>query len=267
MTLLEQMTRERVVSAAAGAAVTLVLGVLVFASFMYVPSATAAPAVGAVPTLDARALPFARGIARVRDEAPVDLAATLAGTALAELDVLVVGLPVVTPEPTPEPTAEPTPAPTPAPTPRPAPRPTVARTPRPAPVVTTTTAEAEQRMLVLMNASRAAGGLVPLTLDARASVTARAHSQAEAEVRYVYHDGPDGTAKSRNVPACGTGWYGENTGKIWNGLVDVLHIEFMNEPWEPINHRTNIMDPAFRRVGIGAVDGPDALYMTMVFCR
>ena len=86
-------------------------------------------------------------------------------------------------------------------------------------------------------------------------------------MRYVYHDGPDGTAKSRNVPACGTGWYGENTGKVWNGLVDVLHIEFMNEPWEPINHRTNIMDPAFRRVGIGAVDGPDALYMTMVFCR
>jgi uncharacterized protein YkwD len=41
----------------------------------------------------------------------------------------------------------------------------------------------------------------------------------------------------------------------------------MNEPWTPINHRTNIMDPSFRRVGIGAVQGPDALYMTMVFCR
>jgi hypothetical protein len=27
------------------------------------------------------------------------------------------------------------------------------------------------------------------------------------------------------------------------------------------------MDPAFRRVGVGAVMGPDAMYMTMVFCR
>jgi len=104
-------------------------------------------------------------------------------------------------------------------------------------------------------------------IDSRAAVAARAHSAAEAQVRYVYHDGPDGTAHSRDLPACGTAWYGENTGKIWNGNIDALHIEFMAEPWEPINHRTNIMNPAFRRVGIGAVSGPDALYMTMVFCR
>jgi uncharacterized protein YkwD len=122
-------------------------------------------------------------------------------------------------------------------------------------------------MLVLINASRLQGGLVPLVPDVTVAAAARAHSAVESEVGYVYHDGPDGTAKSRDVPACGTGWYGENTGKIWQGNVDRLHIEFMNEPWEPINHRTNIMDPSFRRVGIGAVQGRDALYMTMVFCR
>jgi uncharacterized protein YkwD len=104
-------------------------------------------------------------------------------------------------------------------------------------------------------------------MDPAVANVARAHSSAESLVRYVYHDGPDGTAKSRNVPACGNGWYGENTGKIWNNNVDALHIEFMAEPWQPINHRTNIMDPAFRRVGVGAVIGPDAMYMTMVFCR
>jgi uncharacterized protein YkwD len=128
-------------------------------------------------------------------------------------------------------------------------------------------AAAEQRMLVLINASRAEGGLVPLVPDATVARAARAHSEAESQVGYVYHDGPDGSARSRNVPACGTGWYGENTGKIWQGNVDRLHVEFMNEPWVPINHRTNIMDPSFRRVGIGAVLGSDALYMTMVFCR
>jgi uncharacterized protein YkwD len=189
------------------------------------------------------------------------------------------------PEPLPEPTAEPTPEPKPEATPEPEPEATPDPTPRPTPEPTPpppaprpqpglvaaltnpTTLWAEGRMLELMNSTRARAGLVPLTLDIRAGDTARAHSAAEARVRYVYHDGPDGTSASRNVPACGTGWYGENTGKIWNDNVDALHIEFMAEPWEPINHRTNIMDPAFRRVGVGAVMGPDAMYMTMVFCR
>jgi uncharacterized protein YkwD len=169
-----------------------------------------------------------------------------------------------TPEATPEPTPEATPEPTPEPTPRPTPRPVPST---PAPVTNTTVGWAEARMLELMNASRARAGLVPLSMDVAVANTARAHSAAEAEVRYIYHDGPDGTATSRNVPACGTGWYGENTGKIWKNDVDALHFEFMNEPWIPINHRTNIMDPAFRRVGVGAVIGPDAMYITVVFCR
>jgi uncharacterized protein YkwD len=168
--------------------------------------------------------------------------------------------PEETADPEPEATPDPTPVPTPRPTPRPAPR-------APVPVANPATGGAELHMLELINASRARGGLVPLAMDVGVANTARAHSAAEAQVRYVYHDGPDGTAASRNVPACGTGWYGENTGKIWNNNVDALHIEFMNEPWVPINHRTNIMDPAFRRVGIGAVIGQDAMYMTMVFCR
>jgi len=169
------------------------------------------------------------------------------------------------PEPAPAPPiAQPTPDPTPqrtaAPTPRPAPQ---------APAITTSpaTLEAELRMLGLMNLSRVNAGLVPLALDAGVSDAARKHSAVEAQYRYVYHDGPDGTAKSRYVPACGTGWYGENTGKVWGGGVDVLHREFMAEPWEPINHRTNIMDPNFRRAGIGAVQGPDAIYITVAFCR
>lgn len=118
-----------------------------------------------------------------------------------------------------------------------------------------------------MNASRAQGGLAAYSLDAGVSQVARAHSAAEAAVGYVYHDGPDGTALSRNRPACGSGWWSENTGKVWNNDVSVLHREFMAEPWAPINHRTNIMDASFTRVGIGAVQGRDAMYLTVVFCR
>ena len=122
-------------------------------------------------------------------------------------------------------------------------------------------------MLALMNGSRTQGGLAPLALDAGVSAVARSHSGYEARLGYVYHDGADGTAAARDSAACGSGWFGENVGAVWNGNVDALHWEFMAEPWAPINHRTNIMDPNFRRVGIGAVQGASALYMTMVFCR
>ena len=170
----------------------------------------------------------------------------------------------------PEQTEELAPAPPPLAQPAPQPKPEPTPAPRLAPgsvAMSLETRQAEFRMLALMNASRLQGGLNPLALDAGVSDAARQHSAAEAQVRYVYHDGHDGTAASRDVPACGTGWYGENTGKVWSGGVDVLHREFMAEPWEPINHRTNIMDPNFRRAGIGAVQGPDAIYITIVFCR
>lgn len=250
---------------------------LVVASFTVTPAqrtqATAAPTIDEPGA--ARIAPMSRGLARgLRDFDNLELAVSPAPEVTAPPAVEVV--PQATPDATVAPTADVTPEPdetaapaaqpeaTPDPTPEPTPRPT----PRPVAVLTNSvTLAAEIHMLELINASRVRGGLVPLAADIRVADTARAHSAAEAQVRYVYHDGPDGTASSRDVPACGTGWYGENTGKIWNDNVDALHIEFMNEPWEPINHRTNIMDPAFRRAGIGAVNGPDAMYMTMVFCR
>lgn len=255
---------------------------LVLASFTVVPPSRAPVAVATTiedEPASARVAPMSRGLARdlrmidnleatVFDDATTASTDAVVAQAVSPAEPLPEASaeaapepePEATPEPEPEATPEPTPAPTPQPTPRPAPRPVAWAT-------NATRLSAEGHMLELMNATRARAGLLPLALDIVAADAARAHSAAEAQVRYVYHDGPDGTAKSRNVPACGTGWYGENTGKIWNENVDALHIEFMAEPWEPINHRTNIMDPAFVRVGVGAVMGPDAMYMTMVFCR
>jgi uncharacterized protein YkwD len=230
----------------------------------------------------ARVAPLARGerlmtsdlsFDRLRDTTPAPATETVSepttDVALAQSADLALA-PVAELAPSPEPAPEspavaelvpdPTPKPTPAPTPRPAP-------PAPTSQTSAATHEAELRMLGLMNLSRVNAGLAPLALDAGVSEAARKHSAVEAQYRYVYHDGPDGTAGSRYVPACGSGWYGENTGKVWGGGVDVLHREFMAEPWVPINHRTNIMDPNFRRAGIGAVQGPDAIYITVAFCR
>ena len=256
------------------------LAVLVAASFTVTAArraqVIAAPVVEDEPAA-ARIAPMSRGLARtLRDvdglELEISPLPTADATTAPDIDVVSQPLREVTIEPQPESTATPEPEPeaTAAPTPKPAPKPAPTPAPTSRPVAgpaNSTTLAAEAHMLDLINASRVRGGLVPLAMDSRVADTARAHSAAEAQVRYVYHDGPDGTASSRDVAACGTGWYGENTGKIWNNNVDALHIEFMNEPWEPINHRTNIMDPNFRRIGVGAVMGPDAMYMTMVFCR
>jgi uncharacterized protein YkwD len=208
----------------------------------------------------ARVAPVARGERLMISDLTTDVVTETASPASADLasEPSANVAPQDNADPAPMAPAAVAPDPTPAPTPLPAP---------PALSPAGPTGDAELRMLALMNASRLQQGLVPLALDARASDAARRHSAVEADHRYVYHDGPDGMAASRNVPACGTGWYGENTGKVWGGGVDVLHHEFMAEPWAPINHRTNIMDPNFRRAGVGAVQGPDAVYVTVVFCR
>ena len=230
----------------------------VFASAPHADAVQAA----AIETV-ARVAPAARGdrllaINLALDLIPLSVAAVAAPASAPQADVLTAPesapeavAPLIA-EPLPQPKADPTAAPRPV-------TPAVSSSPD--------TREAELRMLYLMDTSRMLAGLVPLALDSGVSDAARTHSSVEAQYRYVYHDGPDGTARSRYVPACGTGWYGENTGKVWSGGVEVLHREFMAEPWEPINHRTNIMDPNFRRVGIGAVQGPDAVYITMAFCR
>ncbi len=267
---------ERLAATLTGVAIAALLVTLVAASFVLTPRPAARAGVD-VAAASTHVVPVARG-GRHREvtsdvtplemgEPAVPVPSATAGSIAATVEPTVDPTAQPTAEPTPEPTAEPTPEPAPEPTPAPTPRRTTAPVAASPVVVTASTQEAELRMLALMNASRGAGGLVPLALDAKVTLTARAHSLVESQVGYVYHDGPDGLASVRDSAACGTGWYGENTGKVWQGNVDRLHIEFMSEPWIPINHRTNIMDPNFRRVGVGAVQGPDALYMTMVFCR
>ena len=259
---------ERCLAIVVALAVQIVAALVIGDVFAATPGADAGlpPPSDLVVAQVARVAPVARGERLMTSDLTIDVIPETASAQSADVEpgpsANVAPEPNTGPEPVPPLTAEPIPQPKLDPTP--APRPPAA----PPPITTsTTTQDAELRMLALMNASRLQQGLVPLALDVRASDAARRHSATEAEHRYVYHDGADGTAASRDAPACGTGWYGENTGKVWSGGVDVLHHEFMAEPWAPINHRTNIMDPNFRRAGVGAVQGPDAVYVTVVFCR
>jgi uncharacterized protein YkwD len=117
---------------------------------------------------------------------------------------------------------------------------------------------AEARMLVLVNEERAKVGAPPLTVDPELVQSARAHSQDMWERQYFAHMNPDGDDPfDRMLAADATFLYaGENLALA--PTAELAHIGLMRSP----GHKRNILDPNFRRVGIGIVDG--GIYGKMV---
>jgi uncharacterized protein YkwD/uncharacterized membrane protein required for colicin V production len=110
-------------------------------------------------------------------------------------------------------------------------------------------AAAEVAMLELLNRERAAQGLVALTVDERLRQAARDHSDEMIRERYFAHESPAyGSPFDRMLRAGARfGAAGENLAFAPN--VETAHRGLMNSP----EHRKNILTPAFRRVGIGAM--------------
>jgi uncharacterized protein YkwD len=112
-------------------------------------------------------------------------------------------------------------------------------------------AAAEEQMLAFVNAEREKAGAPPLVMDEGLRRTARAHSSDMWQRQYFAHTDPDGHDPFDRMRAGGAVFStaGENlalarsTERAMEGL--------MNSP----GHRQNILDPDFRRVGIGVVDG------------
>lgn len=115
----------------------------------------------------------------------------------------------------------------------------------------TTDADAEEQMLSMVNAERSKAGLPPLAMDPPLRDLARAHGADMFRQGYFSHTGRDGRSpfdrmRDANITYTAAG---ENlalaisTARAHQGL--------MNSP----GHRANILNPAFRRVGIGVMDG------------
>lgn len=112
-------------------------------------------------------------------------------------------------------------------------------------------AAAEQEMLADVNAERAKVGSPPLVMDETLRAVARAHSSDMWTRQYFAHTDPGGHDPFERMKAGGAVFQtaGENlalartTERAMQGL--------MNSP----GHKRNILDPDFRRVGIGVVDG------------
>lgn len=162
--------------------------------------------------------------------------------------------PAPTPAPTPTPTPTPTPAPTPAPTPTPTP------TPTPAPVSGLTANE--KLMLDLINQERAKAGAAPLQVDMRLVESARVKSKDMITNNYFSHTSPvygSFSALIRKYAPDYT-YLGENL--AGNRQVGAAHTALMNSD----GHRRNILNPNYKYIGIGIVEGgPYGMMFTQHF--
>ncbi|MFZ5845138.1 MAG: CvpA family protein [Patescibacteria group bacterium] len=108
----------------------------------------------------------------------------------------------------------------------------------------------ERLMFELINQERAKVGVAPLTVDLQMREVALAHSRDMFVRGYFSHINPEGQNGGDRLEAAGVTFtvaaenlaYAPDTQSAHQGLM------------ESVGHRKNILDPKFRRVGIGVID-------------
>ncbi len=115
----------------------------------------------------------------------------------------------------------------------------------------TVDAAAEQRMVDLVNAERSKTGLPQLVVDAEITEVARAHSRDMFERRYFSHVSPEGKDAGDRLTAAGVSYSYAGENLAYAPDVATAHEGLMNSE----GHRKNILDPEFRHIGIGVIDG------------
>ena len=125
----------------------------------------------------------------------------------------------------------------------------------------THTAALDAGLLVQLNRIRLAHHLVPLTLSHGLSEAATQHSRDMVAKGYFEHDSANGAPFWKRIQT----YYPEGSFRVWSvgenlfwgsGGVDATTSvqAWMASP----EHRANILDPAWRQIGIAAVSASDA---------
>src|SRR3989344_1064337 len=111
--------------------------------------------------------------------------------------------------------------------------------------------ESEQKMFELVNQERVKYGVKPLIWDEKLAKVDRDHSQDMFERGYFSHYSPEGKDVGDRLLDQGINYAiaGENLALAPD--VTRAHTGLMNSE----GHRRNILDPAFSKIGIGAIDG------------
>ena len=110
-----------------------------------------------------------------------------------------------------------------------------------------------ERLLALVNAARQQAGVAPLQLHDDLNAAAREHSADMVARNYFSHFGPDGRTPWDRLAAEGV-----TTGGQENIAMGQATPEEAVESWMASEgHRQNLLDPAFRFMGIGVQTGAD----------
>lgn len=120
----------------------------------------------------------------------------------------------------------------------------------------------EKEMFKLVNDERRKRGLPLLTYDDKLSDVAAEHSLDMFKKNYFDHLSPDGhdLAYRLNKHGIYYGFAGENLAMA--GSLSAAHEGLMESP----GHRANILNPRYRKIGIGIIDGgPFQQLTTQVF--
>jgi uncharacterized protein YkwD len=109
----------------------------------------------------------------------------------------------------------------------------------------------EAEMLKLLNEKRTAAGLAPVVMDETLRKVARAHSEDMWQRSYFAHTDPDGKDPFERMRAGGAKFSTAGENLALARTVERADEGLINSP----GHRRNILDPNFKRVGIGVIDG------------
>lgn len=126
----------------------------------------------------------------------------------------------------------------------------------------------QQYTLALHNEARAANGAPPLVLDTKVSLSAQRKAEDMASRKYFAHVGPDGRKAWDWLRAAGASFTtaGENLGTQTGGIpptapaIKRLFDVMMAETPPNDGHRVNILNRAFRKLGVGVAVAGDKLY-------
>jgi uncharacterized protein YkwD len=120
--------------------------------------------------------------------------------------------------------------------------------------------DATASVVALVNSERSQVGCAPLAVNAQLTNAAQSHSADMASNQTMSHYGSDGSAPGDRITRAGYIWstYGENVAYGYTTPEDVM-AGWMSSP----GHRANILNCAFKEIGVGHAQPGD--YWTQDF--
>ena len=115
-----------------------------------------------------------------------------------------------------------------------------------------TAADGTDTVVTLVNQEREEAGCSPVTVDDRLASAAQDHSQDQADMKKMTHTGSDGSTVGERATRAGYRWgkIGENVASGTTSPERAMQL-WMNSS----AHRENILNCAFRHIGVGRVGG------------